>query len=84
MGKEYFIEQLNEFAFNARYFPSTFLPNPYYWAGNEEDLFSLWMFSYAGRPGIEQLNKFDCGYYESSHVIWKDRNHFIYKQKDLS
>jgi putative alpha-1,2-mannosidase len=25
------------------------LPNPYYWAGNEHDLFSVWHFSLADR-----------------------------------
>jgi putative alpha-1,2-mannosidase len=29
-------------------------PNPYYWAGNEHDLFSVWQFHYANRSDLTQ------------------------------
>lgn len=30
-------------------------PNPYYWAGNEHDLFSVWLFPFANRSDLTQL-----------------------------
>ncbi len=33
---------------------STTLLNPYYWAGNEYDLFSVWKFHYANRSDLTQ------------------------------
>jgi putative alpha-1,2-mannosidase len=30
------------------------LPNPYYWAGNEHDLFSVWLFPFVNRSDLTQ------------------------------
>ena len=38
----------------SKYWPSKWLPNPYYWAGNEHNLFSVWLFSFAGRSDLTQ------------------------------
>jgi hypothetical protein len=51
MGKDFYIASLNEFIYNSRFDMFTGLPNPYYWPGNEEDLFSIFMLSYADRAG---------------------------------
>jgi predicted alpha-1,2-mannosidase len=53
-SKEYFVQQLEKFISWSEYDPTNALPNPYYWAGNEHDLFSIWMFNYAGRPDLTQ------------------------------
>jgi hypothetical protein len=50
-GTEYYINTLEEFLNKSIYDPFRILPNPYYWAGNEEDLFSIFMFAYGGRAG---------------------------------
>lgn len=34
--------------------PTLYLPNPYYWAGNEHDLFTVWLYPAAGRPDLTQ------------------------------
>mmetsp|Transcript_43496 Transcript_43496/g.113219 ORF Transcript_43496/g.113219 Transcript_43496/m.113219 type:complete len:814 (-) Transcript_43496:218-2659(-) len=51
-GNDAFVKELEEFMQRSNDFPSNFLPNPYYWAGNEEDLLSPFEFSYAGRPDL--------------------------------
>jgi len=51
-GNEEFVKELEIFASKAKDFPTDYLPNPYYWAGNEEDLFSLMLFAYAERPDL--------------------------------
>jgi len=38
--------------YRAEYDPTYALPNPYYWAGNEEDLLSPFLFNYAGRMDL--------------------------------
>lgn len=38
----------------SAFWPTFWLPNPYYWAGNEHDLFSVWMFAYANRSDLVQ------------------------------
>ena len=54
-SSEYFVEQLDYF-FNASldYRFNNFLPNPYYWAGNEEDLHAAYMFHWAHAPSYSQ------------------------------
>jgi predicted alpha-1,2-mannosidase len=54
-GPEKFVIQLDEFAHRSEYFTTNALPNPWYWAGNEHDLMSLWMFNNAGRPDKTQM-----------------------------
>lgn len=51
-GHQPFIKELNKFFRNSKFWPTFWLPNPYYWAGNEHDLFSVWLFSFAGRPDL--------------------------------
>lgn len=34
------------------FWPTYWLPNPYYWAGNEHDLFAVWLFSFANRSDL--------------------------------
>jgi len=53
-SNDYFIEQLTEFFHRSEFFPDTFLPNPYYWAGNEPDILAVWLFDWAGRPDLTQ------------------------------
>jgi len=51
-SNETFIEQLNEFFYRSEFDPLNVLPNPYYWAGNEPDLFAVWFFNFANRPDL--------------------------------
>jgi len=53
-GPEKFVEELDTFFTRSQLWTSTFLPNPYYWAGNEHDLFSVWQFHYANRSDLTQ------------------------------
>jgi predicted alpha-1,2-mannosidase len=53
-GKDAFIKELDTFFTKAHDFPWNELPNPYYWAGNEHNLFSVWLFNWAGRPDLTQ------------------------------
>lgn len=48
------MKELNKFFKKSRYWPTKWLPNPYYWAGNEHDLFSVWLFSLAGRADLTE------------------------------
>jgi len=54
MGKDYFAQQLEELMYNSEWDPSNYLPNPYYWAGNEPDILSVYEFNYAGRADLTQ------------------------------
>jgi len=49
-----FVEQLTKFFEYSNLDPFNVLPNPYYWAGNEPDIFAVWLFSFAGRPDLTQ------------------------------
>jgi putative alpha-1,2-mannosidase len=40
--------------YRSAYWPTKWLPNPYYWPGNEHNLFSVWLFPFAGRPDLTQ------------------------------
>lgn len=53
-GQETFVNELDTFFTRSREDTSTLLPNPYYWAGNEHDLFSVWQFHYANRSDLTQ------------------------------
>jgi predicted alpha-1,2-mannosidase len=55
-GNESFVHELETFFVSSRPWPSTLLPNPYYWPGNEHDLFSVWQFHYANRSDLTQLH----------------------------
>ena len=49
-----FVKELDTFLYRARFWKTNLLPNPYYWAGNEHDLFSPFMFAYAGKADLTQ------------------------------
>lgn len=51
-GNDEFVNVLTEFFENSKLFPIKAIRNPYYWAGNEHDLFAVWQFSYARRPDL--------------------------------
>jgi predicted alpha-1,2-mannosidase len=53
-GSQSFAQELDTFFMNGRGWPTNFLPNPYYWPGNEHDLFSVWQFHYANRSDLTQ------------------------------
>ncbi|CAF0764417.1 unnamed protein product [Adineta ricciae] len=53
-GKENFLQQLNIFFERGQPWTDTLLPNPYYWPGNEHDLFSVWQFNYVNRSDLTQ------------------------------
>lgn len=53
-GPQTFVQELDTFFERSRVWPSTVLPNPYYWPGNEHDLFSVWQFHYANRSDLTQ------------------------------
>lgn len=48
------MKELNKFFARSFSWKTFWLPNPYYWAGNEHDLFSVWMFPYANRSDLTQ------------------------------
>lgn len=45
-SRKYFFFSLNQFIFNLD--SSTFMPNPFYWAGNEPDILAPFQFNHAG------------------------------------
>ena len=53
-GPDVFSEELNKFFERAQPWTTTVLPNPYYWAGNEHNLLSVWQFNYANRSDLTQ------------------------------
>ena len=53
-GKEPFVKELKKMFTMSKFWRSFWLPNPYYWAGNEHDLFSVWLFSFANRSDLTQ------------------------------
>ncbi|CAF2134616.1 unnamed protein product [Rotaria magnacalcarata] len=55
-GATYFAQELDTFFVRSRDWPTITIPNPYYWAGNEHNLFSVWQFHYANRSDLTQLH----------------------------
>ncbi len=52
-SREYFIDELNTFFAKAT--PKVGLsPNPYYWQGNQPDIYAAMLFNAAGRPDLTQ------------------------------
>eukprot|EP00050_Salpingoeca_kvevrii_P015104 m.43610 g.43610 ORF g.43610 m.43610 type:complete len:336 (-) comp6165_c0_seq1:97-1104(-) len=49
-----YISNLEEFFEKTTRDRSTFMPNPYYWAGNEPDLLEPFQFNFAGRSDLTQ------------------------------
>ena len=48
------MKELYKFFKRSEYWPTLAILNPYYWAGNEHNLFSVWLFSYANRSDLTQ------------------------------
>eukprot|EP00048_Salpingoeca_helianthica_P017060 m.235483 g.235483 ORF g.235483 m.235483 type:complete len:787 (+) comp20087_c0_seq1:24-2384(+) len=53
-NKDSYVNKLDEFFKLTALDPSTFLPNPFYWAGNEPDILVPFQFNAAGRPDLTQ------------------------------
>ncbi|CAF3663915.1 unnamed protein product [Adineta steineri] len=53
-GRDNFIKELTIFFERGQPWKTTLLPNPYYWPGNEHNLFSVWQFNYANRFDLTQ------------------------------
>jgi len=53
-SNESFVTALLEFFVRSEDDPYNILPNPYYWAGNEPDILTVYLFSFAGRPDLTQ------------------------------
>jgi predicted alpha-1,2-mannosidase len=51
---ESFVTELTEFFENGKKTKSNFMPNSYYWAGNEEDIHAAYAFISAQRPDLTQ------------------------------
>ncbi len=51
---ERFVDQLEEIFVKSLPFNKNWLPNPYFWVGNEHDLLFPWEFSTAGRTDLNQ------------------------------
>jgi predicted alpha-1,2-mannosidase len=51
---EYFFNQLDELFSRSKWDPLNIFPNPYYWAGNEHNLFSVWAFNWVQRQDKTQ------------------------------
>lgn len=49
-----YVAKLEKFFEESVPWPGTTLPNPYYWAGNEPDMFAPWLFNWASRPDLTQ------------------------------
>jgi len=64
------IAVLNLFLELSKLDPFNTLPNPYYWAGNEEDLFDAWIFSLAGEPSLTQ--KYTAWLRENKYTAFPD------------
>ena len=52
-SREYFVEQLEQFFVRAPAGVGV-TPNAYYWQGNQPDLYSVYLFNFAGRPDLTQ------------------------------
>eukprot|EP01116_Phalansterium_solitarium_P000545 TRINITY_DN10357_c0_g1_i2.p1 TRINITY_DN10357_c0_g1~~TRINITY_DN10357_c0_g1_i2.p1 ORF type:complete len:745 (+),score=258.54 TRINITY_DN10357_c0_g1_i2:75-2309(+) len=53
-GAETYVDELTKFFELAEADNANILPNPYYWAGNEPDILSVWEFAWAGRADLTQ------------------------------
>jgi predicted alpha-1,2-mannosidase len=50
-GPKAFVQELTTFMEESKAFDNL-LPDPYFWAGNEEDLLAPWLFAFAGRRDL--------------------------------
>jgi predicted alpha-1,2-mannosidase len=53
-SNDYFIDQLNDFFALSKPQLATWIPDNYYWHGNEPDLNAVYLFNAAGRPDLTQ------------------------------
>ena len=53
-NKEYFVNELNDFFALSKPQLATWIPDNYYWHGNEPDLNAAYLFNDAGRPDLTQ------------------------------
>jgi predicted alpha-1,2-mannosidase len=53
-SKEYFIKELNDFFALSNSARGAWNPGPYYWHGNEPDLYAAYLFNDADRPDLTQ------------------------------
>jgi len=53
-SEEFFVGQLEIFMNQSFPLPDNLLPNPYYWAGNEPDILSPYLFDFTSRPDLTQ------------------------------
>ena len=53
-SREYFVEELNNFFARANPAMGSWSPGPYYWHGNEPDMYAAYLFNDAGRPDLTQ------------------------------
>ena len=68
-NREYFISELNDFFELADPQMATWIPDSYYWHGNEPDIHAAYLFNYVQRPDLTQKwvrwvleNKYDNSY----------------------
>jgi len=53
-NKDYFVNELNDFFELSKPQLATWIPDNYYWHGNEPDLHAVYLFNDAGRPDLTQ------------------------------
>lgn len=53
-GRAPYLKKLDEFFIKAHRFPSTLMPDKWYWPGNEPDIHAPYLFVWAGRPDRTQ------------------------------
>jgi predicted alpha-1,2-mannosidase len=53
-SKDYFVNELNDFFELSKPQLATWIPDNYYWHGNEPDLHAAYLFNDAGRPDLTQ------------------------------
>jgi len=53
-SREYFVKELDQFFSKASSGLGDWNPGPYYWHGNEPDIFAAYLFNSAGRPDLTQ------------------------------
>jgi len=53
-SKDYFVKELNDFFALSKPKLATWLPDNYYWHGNEPDIHAVYLFNDAGRPDLTQ------------------------------
>jgi len=68
-SREFFVSELNDFFAKADPEMGKWNPGPYYWHGNEPDIYAAYLFNEAGRPDLTQKwvrwildNKYDTSY----------------------